>query len=311
MSINPQVSSLFPKLNLKRSDSGGKILTYEKSKSANSLFDFISSHPSIRASFNSMVKADFASLEKATSYLPNLLKQSETSLLYEAKCPCEQILERPHIYSLRKTKFPKSITCINCKKVNNLKLSNYTPYYDVDLKDLLKAFYLGNELVFTISPIKECFECGNQTVEESSKKLSLKCKDCSKLAYVSMQVFPNNEIKELLKERQGYWLEWYVWRLLKDKFITDIGVTINKKYEADLIVVDKNKKIFIECKDTSDSALVNLHEAKKDFDYFVFISTYNYKNVHIENAKKILKKKFCFVIPNKIEEIAKIITELK
>lgn len=309
MSITPQVKSSFPKFDLKRSSSGERVLTYEKSKCANNLFKFISSHPAIRASFNSMVKADFASLEKATSYLPNFLKQSETSLLYEAKCSCEQILERPHIYNLQKTKFPKSITCINCKKVNNLMIGDYSPYYDIDLKDLLKVFYLGDKSVFTISPIKECFKCGTQTVE-SSNKLSLKCKDCSKLAYISMQVFPNKEIKELLKDRQGYWLEWYIWRLLRDKYAVEIGITINKKYEADLIVIHNNNRIFIECKDTSDSALMSLHEIKKDFDYFIFVTTCNYKNAHLDNAKKILKKKFYYVTPNRIEKISEIIGEL-
>ena len=190
-------------------------------------------------------------------------------------------------------------------------INNYVPHYDLDLKDLLKAFYLGDDSVFTISPIKECFECNNQIVEESSKKLSLKCKDCSKLAYVSMQVFPNKEIKELLKDRQGYWLEWYVWRLLKDKYVVEIGVMVNKKYEADLVVIHNKKKIFIECKDTSDTALMNLHEIKKDFDYFILVSTCNYKAAHKENAKKILGKKFYYVTPDKIERISQIIGELK
>ena len=226
MSINPQISSFFPKFELKHSNAGEKIITYEKSKSANDLFEFIRFHPSIRASFNSMVKADF-SLEKASSYLPNLLKQSEASLLYETKCSCGQMLERSHIYDLKKTKFPKPISCHNCKKVNNLNLNDYTLCYDVDLKDILKAFYLGNKSVFTIYPIKECFECRKQNVEDSTKKISMMCKECSKLAYLSMQVSWNEDLKELLKERQGHWLEWYVWRLLKDKYVSDVGILIN------------------------------------------------------------------------------------
>ena len=56
---------------------------------------------------------------------------------------------------------------------------------------------------------------------------------------------------------------------------------------------------------------MNLHEIKKDFEYYVLVSTSNYKTAHIENAKKILKKKFYHVTPDKIERISDIIEQLK
>ena len=37
---------------------------------------------------------------------------------------------------------------------------------------------------------------------------------------------------------------------------------------------------------------LDLHEIKKDFDYFILVSTCNYKAAHKENAKKILGKKY-------------------
>ena len=312
MSINPKVSSFFTKGHLKRSESGKKILTYEKSKSATNLFKFISFHPSIRASFNAMVKADFISLEKALSYLTNLLEQTKTSLVYEAKCSCGNILEKPHIYTLSDFKFPKSISCPKCKQLNNLKFDDYNPCSQIDLKDLLKALYKGDSDVFSISPIKECFVCGHQSIENSSKKLSLKCSKCSKLSYVSMQVFVSyEELNELLKEKQGYWLEWYLWKILKEKFDSEVGIMVNKKYEADLIINNNKKKIFVECKDTADSPLMNLHDIKKDFDYYILVSTFNYKKAHLDNAKKTLKKKFHHITSDKIEWICKFIEDLK
>ena len=191
-------------------------------------------------------------------------------------------------------------------------MDDYNPYNDVDLKDLLKAFYPGNNRVFTISLIKECFECGNQTVEDSSKELSLKCEKCSKLVYISMQIFPYDEsLENFLKERQGYWLEWYIFRLLKDKFILEPGVKINDEYEADLIVIQNKKKIFIECKDTSDSPLINLYDIKKNFDCYILVSTGNYRKAYLENVKHIFKKKFSHITPDKIESITEIIEGIK
>lgn len=311
MIVNPQITSFFPKLKLKRSESGKKVLLYEKSKSANSFFDFVSFHPSIRAAFNSMVKAEFISLERGSKHLRKLLEHSKTSLVYEAKCDCGQLIERPHIYDLLKTNFPKSMTCIKCGRVKNLTFEDHKPFYEIESKNLLKALFVGNKTAFTISPMVECFECNVQVVKNEPEELNLICDKCGKPTYISMQVFPYAELDDLLKDRHGYWLEWFVWRLLKEKHTLEVGVKVGNKYESDLIIIHNGKKIFVECKDASDSPLLNLHNIKKDFDYYLLISTSIYKKAHLDGARELLNEKFHYVTPDKIENISGIIDKLK
>ncbi len=318
MDIHHKIASQFPNLKLKRSESGKIILKFDKSESSDKLFKFLSFHPSIRVAFNSMIKAEFISVEKALPYLQGLLQNAKTSFVFEANCSiCNNILDRPHIYNLFDEDItkPKSITCSKCKKVNNLKIADYNPNMNIDLKDLLKSLYRGEGNGFSIAPVKECFECGHQSIEEipNSGRINLYCEECDSLAYLSAQVFPHQDLNILVKDKQGYWFEWFLWRLLKEEFSSDVGLLIEgkSKYDADIIVIKNGKKILIECKDTDDDSFIKkLHQIKKDFDYYLLISTCKIHVDSIRTAQNILKKKFKVVSSDKIEKINEIIKKI-
>jgi hypothetical protein len=309
MAISQTIKQAFPKETLRHSDSGKKLIQFEKSDFADGLFNFLQIHPSTRVCFGALVKADFVSDEKVPDKLISLLKNSETSLLFEAKCKCGVSIEKPHVYDLLEMNFPRTLSCAKCKQKNFLEGADYNKCYQIDIKDFNKIFYKGHSSVFSISPIKECFFCGNLKIIEGSRKFNVVCPKCHNLAYISMQIFPFAELKNLVKEKQGYWFEWYVWRLLK-KYSTAVGVLFNNKFEADIVVVNNKKKIFIECKDSTSEELSHLHEIKKKFDHYLLISTGNYKKACRDNAKEILGRKFQYISPDKIEKIEEIISKL-
>ena len=310
MTISKKLTSFFTE-KLKRSESGKRIIKFEKSISSNDVFRFMSLHPSVRVAFNSFLKTQFENSEKAIEPLKNLLEQSKTSLVFEAKCTCGNFLSNHHVYGFLDEKFPKKIRCPICKKNTSLKREDFKPTFDICLKDFFETFFRGQPNIFTISPIKECFNCGSFEIISSDKKLNSFCSNCKQLIYISMQILPCDDLKEFIKDGQGYWLEWYVWKLLKERYVCDVGIKIGNMPEADLILIKGSKKIFIECKDRSDDPLINLQDIKKEFDYYILISTKKYKESYVKSAKHILKKKFVLIAPNEIEKVNEIIEGLR
>ncbi len=320
MKISPEIASRITGRKIVRSHPGKLIKDYDKSLLAEDLFRFLLIHSSIRVLFNALIKVEFVSVEKALMPISSLLKNARTALTYVAHCSCSNILEKPHVLDLIEDfnkQESKRITCSKCEKRNELSIENYKAVEFVDVKHLLKPFFHAQKGIFSIALLKECLVCGNQTIEDTMDKKNLKvdllCNQCDSLTYLSVQVFAHPELNNFIKGAQGYWLEWYVWRIVKEEYSCEVGVKIKKEdiVEVDVVAVVNNKTVFLECKDThEEDFLKKLHIVNKICDYFVLVSTCSVNNTCLKAAKEILGEKFIYIESYKIENINEIMRQL-
>ncbi len=286
------------------------ISKFSKDKTANGLLNFLKIHKSYRVLLNAIVKSNWIDLNAIKKNLKNLLEYSDCSFVYEAACKCGASSDTPTI--LRKfseNSFKKRISCRDCGEIK-LDFSKYSPLFDVSDNSILKILCIGRKKGFLgDNLLAECFWC--DSTDQFSK--TLKCRNCKEWRNILVRFYPlSPALDELLKDSHGYWLEWYVFEILRRSFPSDFGMLFKENgtiANIDVICLNKKSVWVIECKDTSDISgfLKNAESLKKVGDKVCLLSTHTIDEKSLKAAKKLLGRKFVYVGPKDIEELPNII----
>lgn len=300
-----------------RSESGKKVIEFEKDPIANDFWDYMSAHSSIRTVFNAFIKSRELESHNSLERLSKFLEEAETSFVFGAYCkntnkPCQIILDRPNLLESNfKLPIKHRTTCPTCKFRNTFSKEDYKPIFKLEFRDIVKFFLKGcKKNVFRIAYSVSCYFCNKDAPFDEKIPTIKRCSKCKNISYLSTQFILNPEIENLIKDTHGYWLEWFVWKLTKGRLKSEIGLLIekeNKKIECD-IVLWNGKLIVIECKDTTDESFISkLTSLNKFADYFVLVSTVKLRKDTLETARDILKQKFIYVKPSDIHNSVNII----
>ena len=302
------------KFKVKTSRAGKIIAKFEKDKSSSELWSFLTTDPSCRAVFNSLVKVGYLDYNTALRKLPELLRSVKTSFVFSTSCECGNILDRPNkIDSNFKNGFNKSITCPACNKKQEISKDDYSPIYEPTSQDFDKVLYFASENgPFEMIATLECYAC-NKIELLRNRQIDLNCPICGRRRVVSTAYFPLPGVDELTQgeEKQGYWLEWFIWKKLKEHG-AEAGLEIRKeglKIELDIVLLLKDGLWVFECKDgqVDSSFLSKLEGIKKVAHKFVLVTTAGRIDPNIlSTAKRILRDKLVIITSEKIDSIQNI-----
>jgi len=261
------------------------------------LLDFLKLHRSCRVVFNAYAKTPDYSFSTLASKLPDLLEAAQTSFIYEAKCTCSAILDSPNIAAFDfKLPDKTTITCSSCRKIRYLTAKDYKPLFRPLTRDLsrevykvLSVAYKAKLLDLTVST--ECYNCGNTFTPDDEENVSLRCPACKEFNMTNIVFTPAGSLFDLLKDHQGYWLEWFVFNQLK-KHNPEQGILVSKgkkSAELDVAFVRNNQLVAVECKDTDPtSAIRKLAFAKGFVDKYVLVTTsLTFNNDVVDSALEI------------------------
>ncbi|MFA4878101.1 MAG: hypothetical protein WC586_11880 [Methanoregula sp.] len=308
---------------VKKSSSAKIIEKFEKGPVANALYEYLILHPSCRVFFNTLRKDPNDFFIDPMTFLTDfqqMLKISDTSFIYIANCICGAPLDKSNITN-NDFNFPlnKQITCHKCDTTNNITENSYKPFFEIKPNDFLKFINLAYESgLFLFNNALECIYCNEFELLDDPKAINLECPICNHIRYVLPKYILDLTLDEIVKERQGYWLEWYVWRQLRE-FNSTLGkVLITNEdedeiaFEVDGIIIENSQCILIECKDTGtiEETLPNLPFINEFADKWVLVATKNIKNSEITKARRILKNKFVYVRPNDADNVGVIIQNI-
>lgn len=289
---------------------------FDKNDLAQKLQDFLLLHPSCIAVFDAYVKSGEYSLNDIASKIKNLLKEMDTSFIFLAECSCGNILDAPNI-ATENFLIPsdKKVTCHSCGKEKTLQESDYYPDFQFKTRDCVKEIYkvlmvAKEKGLFDIAIQKECYTCGQSegVREGDEKKVDLICSKCGKISNVVSSFIPKEPLEKLIRDRQGYWLEWFIYRLLKNED-SEVGVEIREKeglkYEADIALYKDSKIILISCKDSdAEKNDIKLELIKDVADKFIIVTTKDNSSSPIVLAsKKAFGDNFSLINSNNILNI--------
>lgn len=300
-------------INLKRSNAGKIILNFESSETSNNLFKFLKFHLSMRLILSALIKSRF-DLDDAWEKLNKIIEKQKISFMKSATChSCNELIETLHILD-DKTHLTHSISCPHCSTKNILSSKDYiyviNPYFENFIRVLL---YCCKLKILSQNYVYNCFKCGSIFATKENEKLKSICPKCKEYLYLSTQFFPlYEEFENLTKDENGYWLDWYVWRLLDKKGEIGVEVISDKNhFECDIIKLIRNKRVIIECKDTNndDHFLSKLASIKKVCDFYVLVSSVEIKQDTINTIEEIMDSKFIYIEPKQIENIQKILKQ--
>jgi ssDNA-binding Zn-finger/Zn-ribbon topoisomerase 1 len=295
-------------------DSNRRIVTdFLNDRSSQRVFNFLTTNGSWRVLFNAVVKSDWLDSSSIRKAFSELSKESKCSIVYEATCRCGAHSDTPIITrKISKAMFKKTITCKKCGEIK-LDFSKYKPVSDVSEDSILKILRIGKERGFLDYNVSAyCFVC-QETLPFSPSGEKIKCPKCGELRKITVGFFPSSlKLQSLVKNQQGYWLEWYVYELLRKRFPTEYGLIYKENGSAtniDILCLKNNELWVIECKDTSDVAdfIKNISTLKKMGDKVCLISTNNIDKKDLDTIKQLLKDKFVHVHPEDAEKIPEII----
>ena len=130
----------------------------------------------------------------------------------------------------------------------------------------------------------ECIYCNEFALFDDPKNVNLECPICNHIRYVLPKYILDLTLNEIIEEKQGYWLEWYVWKQLREfnstlgKILITSGNDDIISFEVDGILIDDGRCIILECKDTGsiEDTLLNLHFINEFADKMGF--NYNQKS---------------------------------
>jgi Zn finger protein HypA/HybF involved in hydrogenase expression len=306
-------------ISAKISNAGKIVRKFDSSNASKSLFDFLRLHPSCRVAFNAMVKSGLIDLESALIKLDSLSKAAETEFRVAAKCRrCEKILDIPYLADSNfRIKEEKHITCPNCNTSNTLTSSSYVPFREFKKPALIRVLKKGEEIgLFNPSVTVQCLICDftEYPSQKDTFNLNLKCPKCGAVREALLQYVPaySDEIKSLMRDDQGYWLEWYVWKLISNTFPAEPGLKLSKNnqtLEADVVCLAKKKLSIVQCKDSPDAGdfLKKISLMNEIADKVLLVTTTSIHPDVLATAKNVLGKKFIHVGSKRLECICKMI----
>lgn len=301
------------------SKNGKMIKKFDSSDTSRLLLKFLRPHPSCRVVFNAMVKAGFVNLSDILTRLKDLSKDSQTSFIVSSKCQkCGNVLDVPNLVDSNFKVREKQISCPICWTRNSLNSARYAPFFETFSKEqLIRVLKRGEGIgLLTKYVTIECPFCGftKELLQEDMTNTNLRCQSCGDICETLLHYIPAHpeSIKLLTNDNQGYWLEWYVWKLLSDVFSAEPDLILSKNnqtIEADVVCLVKNRIFIVECKDTGDikDFLEALPVMGKMADKVFLISTRNIRPRTLVPAKSILGKRFLYVPPKNLENISRII----
>jgi hypothetical protein len=128
----------------------------------------------------------------------------------------------------------------------------------------------------------------------------------------------DSPINELILNKQGYWLEWYIWKQLKEfnfslgRRLVTTGDSDKVSFEVDGILINDDQCIILECKDTQDlkDTLPNLPLISRFADKWVLIATKEIRDSDIKKARSILGDKFVYITPKDVDNVKSIVEKL-
>jgi len=316
--MNSKIQKTLDKRQLKLVFDGNRriISNFIEDKTSNQVLKFLTIHRSYRVLFNAIVKSNWLDLSLIREAFSQLSKESGCSIVYEASCNCGRLSDNPIILKKpQKTTFEKSITCKTCGEIN-LDFSKYNPVYDVSQSSILKVLSIGKKMGFLENFVSaNCFNC-QETRPFLYNTEKIKCKKCGELRNITVGFFPSSlNLQVLVKDQQGYWLEWYVYELLRKKFPTEYGLIYKEDSSPtniDILCLKNDELWAIECKDTSDVAdfIKNARTLKKLADKVCLLVTKNIDEKSMDTVKQLLKDKFVYVSPENVEKIPEVIAEV-
>lgn len=309
---------------LKNNRNSTKLIgNFEKSQFSGVLWNFLRIHPSCRVFFNSIIKGQEKKIEPIIieENLKKLLKVAKTSPIYIATCKCGAILDRPNIYE-NNFHLPenKEITCHSCRKKNVIKSKDYVITFEINIDDLTKSLNKAKELkIFSTSIMLECIYCNSpyESIEDIHN-VDLECPDCKNPRFVKpIYLFSDDsDIWDFLKEGQGYWLEWYVWKQLQGYEALHSKILENKttksQIDVDVCLIKNGQLIIFECKDTSElkDILPNLRYLKKISSKYVLVTTRDVNKKQLAQIKHELGEKFTHITSSKIDNISQSVEKI-
>ena len=320
-SLNPEIEEALKKRNIRLLQDKNKIITdflNSNEKTAEKVYKFITIHPSYRALFNAIIKAGWIDVDNIKTKVSELNKEANTSICMEAHCNCDTISDYPIIRARTKSSdFNKKLTCKNCGDIK-FDISKYSPVFEVHEDIILQTLAYGRKMGFLEDMLtSHCFKCKKTTqiiAPKTSRKI--KCSKCKEYLSVTPAFYPLDiNLDEISKDKQGYWLEWFVYELLKRKFPTDFGLVFDEnatKTNIDVICLHNDKIWAIECKDTDDvrNFTRNMDQLNKVADKVCLVTTKKVDEKTLKMIENHLKEKFIYVKPSEIEKIADFIQNL-
>lgn len=281
-------------------------------RSSPRVFNFLTTDRSWRVLLNAIVKSNWLDLSLIRKAFSELSKESGCSIVYEATCSCGAISDNPIIIKkISKTIFKKTITCKKCGEIK-LNFSKYTPIFDVPENSILNVLRIGKKMRFLEYNISAyCFKCQETRPYEDK----LNCEKCGEPRNITVGFYPTSlKLKALVKNQHGYWLEWYVYELLRKKFPTEYGLIYKENSSTtniDVLCFKKDELWVIECKDSSDVSdfIKNVQTLKKIADKICLVSTKNIDEKSLDAIKHLLKDQFVYVSPPNVEKIPDVIAE--
>lgn len=315
--LNNKIQKALDKRQLKLVFAGNRniISDFIEDKSSDQVFKFLTVHKSWRVLFNAIVKSDWLDTSSIRKAFNELSKESNCSIVYEATCNCGAISDTPVITKkISEGDFKKTITCKKCGEIN-LDFSKYKPIFDVSESSIFKVLRIGKKMDFLVDNITAfCFNCQKTSTFTPSKN-KLNCEKCGEPRNITVGFYPTSiELENLVKDKQGYWLEWYVYELLRKKFQAEYGLVYkedNSTTNIDILCLKNDELWAIECKDTSDvtNFIINAQTLNKIVDKICLVSTKIISEKSFNTIKQLLNDRFVYVSPENVEKIPEIIAK--
>lgn len=302
---------------VKNGNSHKIIRRFERNWSSDFWWEFLKLHPSYRVLFNTIIKSGNPLVDPSVIHekIRMLYQISKTSSVYISKCHCGGYLDRRYIF-LDNFALPidKEISCPHCSVVHKLHANNYEPFYEITFNDLLKLFNKLTELKYFLNfVLLQCIYCDAPNLAEmvGSEKVDLRCNKCHNVRLLNQNYLPLVD-SNLIKEKQGYWFEWYVWRQLKDfnalysKLATEKSTGF--EFDIDVCLMQNDELVIFECKDSKDvqDTLANLHLIDKIASKFFLVSTHDINKKQLAQMKSTLGEKFYYISPPSVDTLGEV-----
>ena len=278
-----------------QSESGKIALEFDKSDISKELFRILNK--------NAMFRVFFQFIVKSGGLINGDFQRCEMMKKFLRRANCERCgKELDSIWECDiSSKLNKTITCC-CGAENKLNDSDYKKSGIKPRRNQMMHILSKFESVLTPGYVNLCCNCSFTSPAKSSdlKSRLPRCPKCNSMIEIRTDFLIKNEIKKLLAEKQGYWLEWYTYNLLGGKIPKEnmlIGTKIESNGDStDLdICFERNKNIFcIECIDRklTEFDLKKIHILKKLATELIIITTQKldrYDKKHLEKMQEIFK----------------------
>lgn len=268
---------------------------FDKSKEADALFVFLRKHLACIALFNLLFKKKIT-LSEITDSINACEYNNRFDFLYKSRCSKCSSAPRWTLADNSFEREEKKRVCTNC---NTDRYVTNEVVWPLDEWAIEALFKYGMKVgVFAPKQYVQCQFCGHGfQVQENTKEIGLSCSECKKPIKVDLEFRLNDAIAKNLssESRQGYWLEWYLGRILLEKgkqVQRNIKYAVdNQKIEIDLAYQQNGNLICVDCDTSRDSEfdIENFHLIPKADNFIKIVLVTTNKNIDpkiISAAKK-------------------------